>query len=61
MLKTRGYAASGPGAGLEPFTFERREPGPRDAPIEIQYCALCASAANNLCSMLKIELTARRQ
>src|SRR5438067_397061 len=43
MLKTRGYAASGPGAGLEPFTFERREPGPHDVLIEIQYCGVCHS------------------
>jgi len=43
MLPTRGYATQGPTAPLEPFSFERREPGPRDVLIEIQFCGVCHS------------------
>ncbi len=43
MLTTRGYAAKGPAAKLEPFTFERREPGPHDVLIDILYCGICHS------------------
>jgi uncharacterized zinc-type alcohol dehydrogenase-like protein len=43
MLPTRGYATAGPSAKLEPFDFERREPGPRDLLIEILYCGICHS------------------
>jgi alcohol dehydrogenase (NADP+) len=43
MLPTRGYAAKGPTAILEPFKFERREPGPHDVLIEILYCGVCHS------------------
>src|SRR2546423_10189614 len=42
-LATRGYATSGPTSNLEPFNFERREPGPHDVLIEIQYCGVCHS------------------
>jgi len=41
MLATRGYAAKGPASELEPFSFERREPGPHDLLIEILYCGIC--------------------
>src|SRR5918997_782440 len=43
MLQTRGYATEGPTSRLGPFTFERREPGPRDVLIEILYCGVCHS------------------
>lgn len=43
MLPTRGYATQGPASRLEPFTFERREPGPQDVLIEILYCGICHS------------------
>ncbi len=43
MLQTRGYATKGPTSILEPFTFERREPGPSDVLIEILYCGICHS------------------
>jgi uncharacterized zinc-type alcohol dehydrogenase-like protein len=43
MFQTRGYAAQSPTSRLEPFTFERREPGPRDLLIEILYCGICHS------------------
>ena len=43
MLPTRGYATKGPTSVLEPFTFERRDPGPDDVLIEILYCGICHS------------------
>ena len=43
MLPTRGYATKGPTSILEPFSFERREPGPHDVLIEILYCGICHS------------------
>ncbi len=43
MLPTSGYATKGPASKLEPFTFERREPGPHDVLIEILYCGICHS------------------
>src|SRR5438094_8176561 len=43
MLPTRGYATKGPISILEPFNFERREPGPHDVLIEILYCGICHS------------------
>lgn len=43
MLQTRGYATEGPTTNLEPFSFERREPGPHDVLIEILYCGVCHS------------------
>jgi len=43
MLPTRGYVAKGPASKLEPFTFERREPGPHDVLIDILYCGICHS------------------
>lgn len=50
MLNSRGYAAQNAGEALAPFTFERRDPGPLDVVIEIQYCGVCHSdihMANN--------------
>lgn len=43
MLPTKGYAAQRAGASLQPFTFERREVGPRDIFIRILYCGVCHS------------------
>ncbi len=43
MLPTRGYATKGHSSPLEPFNFERREPGPHDLLIEILYCGVCHS------------------
>jgi uncharacterized zinc-type alcohol dehydrogenase-like protein len=42
-LETRGFAARSATTPLEPFTFERRQPGPRDVQIEILYCGVCHS------------------
>ena len=43
MLPTRGYATKSPASILEPFNFERRDPGPHDVLIEILYCGICHS------------------
>ena len=43
MLATCGYATKGPSSPFEPFTFERREPGPHDVLIEILCCGICHS------------------
>src|SRR5438552_2729275 len=43
MLSTRGYASKSPTSTIEPFNFERREPGPHDVLIEILYCGICHS------------------
>ncbi|MFN3651630.1 MAG: NAD(P)-dependent alcohol dehydrogenase [Armatimonadota bacterium] len=38
-----GYAATSPSSPLEPFSFTRRDLGPRDVEIEILYCGVCHS------------------
>ncbi len=43
MLPTRGYAANSPTSRLEPFTFERRDPGPHDVQLDILFCGICHS------------------
>ena len=43
MLSTKGYAAQQAGAALGPFTFERRDVGPKDILVQIQYCGVCHS------------------
>ncbi len=43
MLSTKAYAAKTASSQLEPFQFERREPGPSDVLIEIEYCGVCHS------------------
>jgi alcohol dehydrogenase (NADP+) len=43
MNKTTGYAAHSATAPLESFAFDRREPGPGDVEIDIQYCGVCHS------------------
>jgi uncharacterized zinc-type alcohol dehydrogenase-like protein len=42
-LQTKGYCVPRAKAPLEPFKFERREPGPCDILIEILYCGICHS------------------
>lgn len=42
-MKTIAYAARDAESPLAPFTFERREPGPRDVRIDILYCGICHS------------------
>jgi uncharacterized zinc-type alcohol dehydrogenase-like protein len=43
MTRIPAYAAPSAGAPLEPFTVERRDPGPRDVAIDILYCGVCHS------------------
>jgi alcohol dehydrogenase (NADP+) len=43
MLPTRGYATRAATLPLEPFSFDRREPGVHDVLIEIMYCGVCHS------------------
>jgi uncharacterized zinc-type alcohol dehydrogenase-like protein len=40
---TRAYAAAAPGARLAPFDVSRREPGPKDVEIAVDYCGVCHS------------------
>jgi len=41
--KTTGYAAHSSTSPLQPFSFERRNPGPLDVQIEILFCGVCHS------------------
>lgn len=43
MFACTGYAAKDAAAPLAPFSFERRDPGPDDVVIEIEYCGVCHS------------------
>ncbi|MBC7919452.1 MAG: NAD(P)-dependent alcohol dehydrogenase [Ferruginibacter sp.] len=43
MIPAKGYAAQEVKAPLAPFDFERREVGPHDVAIDIQYCGVCHS------------------
>ncbi len=43
MTQSFGYAALEAKAQLTPFTFERRDPGPRDVVMDILYCGICHS------------------
>jgi len=42
-LETRAYAALAARGPLEPWSFPRRDPGPRDVLIDIAYCGVCHS------------------
>ncbi len=41
MISTKAYAAPAAASKLEPFNFERRDPGPHDVQIDILYCGVC--------------------
>jgi alcohol dehydrogenase (NADP+) len=43
MISATGYAVRHANAPLEPFLFERRDPGPRDVTIAIEFCGVCHS------------------
>lgn len=43
MPATKGYAAQSPTSPIAPFTFDRREPGPKDVAIDITHCGICHS------------------
>ena len=42
-MKSHGYAAHDTKSALVPWSFERREPGPRDVVVEIAFCGICHS------------------
>lgn len=42
-MNTKAYAAPGATGNLAPFAFDRREVGPKDVQIEIEYCGVCHS------------------
>ncbi len=42
-MQSKGYAAQSPTSGLAPFSFDRRDPGPHDVVVEIDYCGICHS------------------
>jgi uncharacterized zinc-type alcohol dehydrogenase-like protein len=41
MITAKGYAAQSATTPLAPFSFARRDPGPRDVAIAIEYCGVC--------------------
>ncbi|MCB0439758.1 MAG: alcohol dehydrogenase catalytic domain-containing protein, partial [Mangrovimonas sp.] len=43
MSNTKGYAAFSPTEEIKPFDFDRREVGPKDVKIKIDYCGVCHS------------------
>ncbi|MBA2378546.1 MAG: NAD(P)-dependent alcohol dehydrogenase [Blastocatellia bacterium] len=43
MIETRGFAVHGTDAKFSPFNFERRDVGPNDILIDIEYCGICHS------------------
>ncbi|PBQ31035.1 hydroxyacid dehydrogenase [Sphingobacteriaceae bacterium] len=43
MTTAKGYAANSATTPLGPFTFERREVGPKDVQFDILYCGVCHS------------------
>ena len=43
MIQVKGYAAQSASSTLAPFSFQRREPGPKDILIDIEYCGICHS------------------
>jgi uncharacterized zinc-type alcohol dehydrogenase-like protein len=42
-MQTKGYAAQSADTPLAPFTFARREIGPRDVQVAIDFCGICHS------------------
>ena len=43
IMQSKGYAAQSPTSGLAPFSFDRRDPGPNDVVIDIDFCGICHS------------------
>jgi len=42
-MNTKAYAVQSATENLAPFAFDRREVGPKDVQIEIEYCGVCHS------------------
>ncbi len=43
MTKSFAYAAQSKAAQLAPFSFDRRDPGPKDVVVAIDFCGICHS------------------
>ncbi len=43
MIQVKGYAAQSVSSVLTPFSFQRREVGPKDILIDLEYCGICHS------------------
>ncbi|MEO6522837.1 MAG: NAD(P)-dependent alcohol dehydrogenase [Mucilaginibacter sp.] len=43
MITTKAYAAQSPTTDLAPWSFERRDVGPHDVQLDIQFCGVCHS------------------
>ena len=43
MTQSFAYAAQSQAAQLSPFSFERRDPGPKDVVVGIDFCGICHS------------------
>ncbi|MEO8648727.1 MAG: NAD(P)-dependent alcohol dehydrogenase [Acidobacteriota bacterium] len=43
MIQTRGFATRDSSAKFGPFEFERRDVGPNDILIDVEYCGICHS------------------
>ncbi len=43
MIQAQGYAAQNATTPVTPYSFERRDPGPRDVVIDIEWCGVCHS------------------
>ncbi len=43
MIETKGYATHDTNAKFVPFNFQRRDVGPNDIQIDIEYCGICHS------------------
>ena len=43
MIQSKGVAAQSASAPLTPFSFERRDPGPKDVVVDILYSGICHS------------------
>lgn len=56
MPAVKSYAAQDSTSPLTPFDIERRDPGPHDVEIEIQYCGVCHSDLHFLRNDLGISL-----
>ena len=41
MISAKAFAAQTASSPLTPFNFERRNPGPHDVEIDIQFCGVC--------------------
>ncbi len=49
-MDVKAYAITAEGQGLEPFTIDRREPGPGEVLVALDYCGICHTdlvVANN--------------